>query len=165
MASGSADPGTARGAKARLFAQNRILGVLATVSKHTRGQPFASLAPYVADRLGRPLFLLSELAVHTKNLAEDPRASLFVFDGEALSDPLSAQRMNLLGEVHLLPAGDIAAARPLYLQAHPEAAQWFDFGDFALYRLSVNEVYYVGGFGEMGWISGQDYAQAIQDGT
>ena len=32
-----------------------------------------------------------------------------------------------------------------------------DFEDFSFYRLDVIDVYYVGGFGVMGWISASDY--------
>ena len=38
-----------------------------------------------------------------------------------------------------------------------------DFDDFSFFRMDVIDVYYVGGFGVMGWIAAQDYAQAQAD--
>ena len=38
-----------------------------------------------------------------------------------------------------------------------------DFEDFSFYRMDVLDVYYVGGFGVMGWVAASDYAQAQAD--
>lgn len=144
--------------KARELIASRSFGILATMSKRMPGFPFASVTPYACDENGTPLFLMSGLAVHSKNLAENPKASLLVYEPEAESDPLSSARMNLMGEVHVVPEEQAASARAAYLARHPESEQWIDFGDFALYRLAVVDVYYIGGFGEMGWVAAADYS-------
>lgn len=143
--------------KARALVESRGFGVLATMSKRMPGYPFASVMPYVCDKQGQPVFLLSRLAVHTKNLLENPKASLLIFEPEAESDPLGAARMNLMGEVQELPVEAIAETRALYIAKHPDSEQWLDFGDFGLYRMRIDDVYYIGGFGEMGWVSKNDY--------
>lgn len=147
-----AHPPSGRALKARALAESRGFGVLATVSKRMPGYPFASLTPYALDAQGRPLFLISALGVHTKNLQEDPRASLFVFDPGAEQDPLTAARMNIMGEVRPVPDEELAPARALYVERHPDSEQLLGFGDFRLYRLEVVDTYFIGGFGEMGWI-------------
>jgi hypothetical protein len=38
-----------------------------------------------------------------------------------------------------------------------------DFEDFSFYRMDVVDVYYVGGFGVMGWVAALDYSQAQSD--
>jgi putative heme iron utilization protein len=38
-----------------------------------------------------------------------------------------------------------------------------DFEDFSFYRMDVVDVYYVGGFGVMGWVSESEYSQARPD--
>jgi putative heme iron utilization protein len=149
-----------RAEKARALLQGRKFGVLATVSKKMPGYPFASVTPFSVDQRGCPLFLMSGLAVHTKNFLESPKASLLVFEPEAEQDPLGSARMNVMGEVHAVPEGEVPSAREFYLEQHPESEQWMDFGDFRLYRLTVEEVYYIGGFGEMGWVSKGDFADA-----
>ena len=42
------------------------------------GYPFGSVVSYGLDESGEPLFVISQLAEHTRNLGADPRASLLV---------------------------------------------------------------------------------------
>ncbi len=118
------------------------------------------MTPYALDDLMRPIFLISGLAVHTKNLEADSRASLFVTGEAEVDDPLQTARANLLGEVKPVPEEEAGDATATYLAAHPSAGQWAGFGDFRFYRLEVSEIYYVGGFGEMGWVGVGDYRGA-----
>ena len=53
--------------------------------------------------------------------------------------------------------------RDLYLGRYENAKYWVDFSDFALYRMEVADVYYVGGFGVMGWVEADEYARAEAD--
>jgi heme iron utilization protein len=115
--------------------------------------------PYALDPRGRPIFLVSSMAMHTQNLNADPRTSLFVTQPNVTGDPLGAARVTLMGKVD--PAGP--EARSLYLKAHENAQYWIDFDDFSLIQLEIHEVYYIGGFGVMGWISAEDYAHASPD--
>src|SRR5689334_18074420 len=77
---------------ARTLASVVHAGTLATVSRKHPGHPFASLMPYALDERGRPLVLISAMAVHTQNLESDPRASLFVLQPTG-GDPLAAARV------------------------------------------------------------------------
>jgi len=138
-------------------------GTLATLSRRHPGHPFGSIMPYALDAMGRPLFLISSLAMHTQNLAADGRASLLVTQPGAAGDPLAAGRVTLMGEVAAVPPADLAAARGAYLAAHANAAYWVDFQDFAFHRLEVLDVYYVGGFAAMDWISAAEYLAARPD--
>src|SRR5262245_28730894 len=72
-------------------------GTLATLSRHLPGHPFASIMPYALDAFGRPLFLISSMAMHTQNLQADPRASLLVTQPGAVDDPLASGRVTLMG--------------------------------------------------------------------
>ena len=40
---------------------------------------------------------------------------------------------------------------------------WVDFDDFSFYRMHVVDVYYVGGFGVMGWVTDSEYYGAKPD--
>ena len=113
-----------------------------------------SVVTYALDAKGRPVFLLSRLAVHTQNLLQDARASLLVCADGFENDPLNSARLTVLGELSALAEAETAVTRELYLARRPEAAQWIGFGDFALYRMEIAEAYYVGGFGVMGWVTG-----------
>ena len=40
---------------------------------------------------------------------------------------------------------------------------WVDFADFSFFRLTPIDIYYVGGFGVMGWVEASDYEHAAPD--
>ena len=119
--------------------------------------------PYALDGQGRPIFLISTMAMHTQNLQADPRASLFVTDPEASGDPLGASRATLIGSVSRIPEPDKGTARTVYLTRYPDSKYWVDFDDFSFYRMDVLDIYYVGGFGVMGWVAASKYSQAQSD--
>ncbi len=136
---------------------------LCTQSLKHPGFPFGSLMPYALDDHGRPLFLISNMAMHTQNLRADPRASLFLSQSAIDGDPLAAARATLLGDALPLPPDDLEASKALYLAAHPNAKYWVDFTDFSFFRLNPIDLYYVGGFGVMGWLTAPDYLAATPD--
>jgi len=119
--------------------------------------------PYALDGLGRPIFLISTMAMHTQNLEADPRASLFVTEPGASGDPLGASRVTLIGSAIRISEPELADARTVYLTRYPDSKYWVDFDDFFFYRMDVLDVYYVGGFGVMGWVPASDYSEAQSD--
>jgi heme oxygenase (biliverdin-IX-beta and delta-forming) len=149
--------------RARTLVHRARTGTLATLSRRHPGYPFASLMPYALDGIGRPLFLISAMAVHTQNLAEDSRASLFVAEPDWTGDPLAAGRITLLGAVEPVPGEARAEARAAYLARHPNASYWVDFEDFAFHRLEIADLYFVGGFAAMDWIDASAYKAARVD--
>jgi putative heme iron utilization protein len=139
------------------------IGSLSTLSRKQPGFPFGSVMPYGLDDRGRPIFLISTMAMHTQNLQADPRASLLVTQADASGDPLGASRVTLVGNVLPLQPADVPAARNLYLQRYENSKYWVDFEDFSFYRMDAVDVYYVGGFGVMGWVSALEYEKAQPD--
>jgi len=119
--------------------------------------------PYALDEKGRPVFLISTMAMHTQNLQADPRASLLVTQPDAAGDPLGASRVTLVGNVLPMPEPDVAEARKVYLARYANSKNWVDFEDFSFYRMEVMDVYYVGGFGVMGWVSASEYDHGQPD--
>lgn len=138
-------------------------GSLSTLSRKQPGFPFGSVMPYGLDNHGRPVLLISTMAMHTQNLQADPRASLLVSQEDAGGEPLGASRITLVGNVLLIPDTEVAEARELYLARHANSKYWVDFEDFSFYRMHVVDVYYVGGFGVMGWVSASDYDRSQPD--
>lgn len=139
------------------------IGSLSTLSRKQPGFPFGSVMPYGLDDRGRPIFLISTMAMHTQNLQADPRASLLVTQAETGGDPLGASRVTLVGNVLPLQPAEVPAARSLYLQRYDNSKYWVDFEDFSFYRMEVVDIYYVGGFGVMGWVSASEYDHAQPD--
>ena len=119
--------------------------------------------PYGLGEQGRPIFLISTMAMHTQNLQADPRASLLVTQEDTDSEPLGASRVTLVGNVLPVPEAEVAEARRLYLERHANSKYWVDFEDFSFYRMDVVDVYYVGGFGVMGWVSAPEYNSGQPD--
>ncbi len=70
---------------------------------------------YALDSQGRPIFLISNMAVHTQNLNADPRASLFITQAAGDNDPLGAARVTIMGQATAIAEEDLAAARTIYL--------------------------------------------------
>jgi putative heme iron utilization protein len=138
-------------------------GTLATQSRKQPGFPFGSVAPYGVGAAGRPTFLISTMAMHTQNLAEDPRASLLVTQPGWTEDPLAGSRVSLLGRVTPVPEAEVEPVRTDYLARHEQARYWVDFDDFAFYRLDVVDLYFVAGFGAMGWVEADEYRTAVPD--
>jgi heme iron utilization protein len=149
--------------RARTLVYLGRIGSLSTLSRKQPGFPFGSVMPYGLDDHGRPIFLISTMAMHTQNLQDDPRASLLVTQEDAGSEPLGASRITLVGNVLLLPDTEVAEAREIYLARHANSKQWVDFEDFSFYRMNVVDVYYVGGFGVMGWVSTPEYHRSQPD--
>ena len=149
--------------RARTLVYLGRIGNLSTLSRKQPGFPFGSVMPYGLDNAGRPIFLISTMAMHTQNLQANPHASLLVTQPDASSDPLGASRVTLLGNVLPVPEPGVAEARALYLSRYANSKYWVDFEDFSFYRMEVVDVYYVGGFGVMGWVSAPEYYRGQPD--
>src|SRR5271169_6116276 len=81
-----AEPTFAERARTLLYLSR--IGTLSTLSRKQQGFPFGSVMPYGLDESGRPVFLISTMAMHTQNLYADSRSSLFVTQSDASGDPL-----------------------------------------------------------------------------
>src|SRR5271167_2886072 len=83
------------------------IGSLSTLSRKQPGFPYGSVMPYSLDNQGHPSFLISTMAMHTRNLQADPRASLLVTQPGAVEDPLAASRVTLLGNAQPVPEPEV----------------------------------------------------------
>ncbi len=127
-------------------------GTLATLLPG--GAPYASLASVATDGGGRPIFLMSRLALHTRNLLRDRRASLLLRDnGAPGGDALAGTRVSFVGAIAPHAAGDLRAR---FLAAHPEAETYIDFADFDFYAMTIERAHLVAGFGRIVDIPGTE---------
>lgn len=149
--------------RARTLVYLGRIGSLSTVSRKQPGFPFGSVMPYGLDARGRPIFLISTMAMHTQNLLTDSRASLLITQPDASGDPLGASRVTVMGNVLTIPKPEVADARRRYLERYANSKYWVNFEDFSFYRMDVLDVYYVGGFGVMGWVPASEYDLAQPD--
>jgi putative heme iron utilization protein len=149
--------------RARTLVYTGRIGGLSTLSRKLPGFPFGSVMPYGLDARGLPIFLISTMAMHTQNLQADSRASLLITQADASGDPLGASRVTLMGNVLTIPKPEVADARRRYLERYANSKYWVNFEDFSFYRMDLLDVYYVGGFGVMGWVAASDYLGAQTD--
>jgi len=149
--------------RVRTLVHRASMGTLSTLSAKHPDWPFGSMMPYGLDEKGRPTFLISTMAMHTHNLIRDGRASLFVSQTDSGGDPLDASRVTLMGDTTKVPKDQLHEVRDLYLEQYKNASYWVDFDDFTFYRMEIKDIYFVGGFGAMGWVTVSDYHDANVD--
>ena len=99
---------------------------------------------------GSPILLLSRLAAHTRHLASDPRLSLLLAQTGG-GDPLAHPRVTIMGRGACIVEPDFRAAlKARFLARHPESALYADFGDFAFWRVAMEQAHFNGGFARAG---------------
>lgn len=113
------------------------------------GSPHVSQVACATMLDGAPLILISELAVHTRNIARDPRASLLFRTDEAddAGDANALARVSVDGMLHAVD--DPEAARTRFLRRQPASADYASFGDFRFMRLEPKRARIVAGFGRI----------------
>jgi len=117
------------------------------------GRPYVSLALLALDHDASPLLLLSNLAEHTANLKVRPEIAL-LFDGTgSYRDPLAGPRASVLGSVEVVEDPRLLAR---FVRRHPGAGLYAGFKDFNLYRVKVERVHLVAGFGQIHWVEAAD---------
>jgi hypothetical protein len=147
--------------RARTLLASLSTGTLGTIATEPAGFPYGSFVTYAAND-GDPLFFISALAEHTRNLKTDPRASLLVAEGGG-DDPLARARVTLIGHCQPVADAERAQAVETYLAVHPNAEYYIDFKDFGFWRLDVESLRYIGGYGRMSWVDIQEWRRAEAD--
>src|SRR5690242_17971605 len=135
-------------------------GALATLMPGS-GDPYCSLVNVATAADGAPLLLISQLAIHTKNILADPRVSLML-DERKEGDPLQGGRIMIMGSAAVT---DDPNARRRYLDRQPEAGGFASFADFSFYQVTIKAVHLVAGFGRIVDLKPADVLTATEDAT
>lgn len=117
--------------------------------------PFTSFVPFALDK-GTPIIFISELAVHTKNLDKNSKCSLMVVKVDK-KDLMNSQRITFIGKMKKVDDKEVKELKKLYLERFPDAEYLMELEDFSFYRMEIDKIYYIGGFGEIEWIKAEDY--------
>ena len=119
------------------------------------GFPFGSLVQYAFDDNGDLILYLAKIAQHTRNVAKDDKVSITVIEDEK-TDIQQAGRVTILG--HLRPYEDQKLAADIYFRFFPESIDYQDkMHDFHFYRLTITKVRFIGGFGDINWVSKENF--------
>lgn len=147
--------------KAKSLALGAAVAALGTLHD---GAPFTSHVVPLVEANGNVLFLFSGLAEHTRALQAEPRASLLCVDAlRAGGDPSALARVTLVGTCTAVADEERAVCTERYVTARPHAAHVATFADFRPYRLEVQGVRWIGGFGRAAWIDVPAYRAAPVD--
>ncbi|MDE3122630.1 MAG: HugZ family protein [Paracoccaceae bacterium] len=139
--------------EARTLARELLAGArfaaLAVIDPSTGG-PFVSRVALDLAPDGMPVTLISTLSQHTRALMADPRASLLVGEPGPKGDPLTHPRLTVQARAAFVSRDDPdhVAIRAKYLNEHPKAKLYADFGDFTFVRLHPTGAALNGGFGK-----------------
>jgi len=136
-------------------------GALATLMAGT-GAPYCSLVNLASHPDGSPILLISRLAVHTRNILADNRVSLML-DERGPGDPLEGARIMLSGRAEVADDDNRELVRRRYLNAHPSAAAYADFGDFSFFRIRPAGTHLVAGFGRILDLKPEQFLTDVSD--
>ena len=133
---------------ARQLLAGRLHAVLSTHSADMPGFPFGSVVPYCLDRDGVPLFLLSHLSQHTRNLVAESRAAITLV-GDFSGDVQQAERLTGVGDIRPLDIHSAAVER--YFRYFPGSRFYFDELNFRFFRMMPRRWHWNGGFATARW--------------
>lgn len=146
---------------ARAFMKNRDCGVLSTqFSKEGHDFPFGTVAPFVMTEEGEIIILISNIAIHTKNILENPRVGFTVFDMEAINKQASP-RVCLTGNAELVdekndPERYINVSEK-YFTFFPSARNYFSAHGFYFYTIRPDHVHFIRTFGQIYTFDTEDF--------
>lgn len=137
-------------------------GVLSTAHADMDGWPFASVVPYALTDDGDGLVFLSDISEHSKNLAAEPRATLFVADPQSREQPQAGPRHAMMVRARRLAPDEVEAHEARYFARFPGAERMREAHGFELWLLECQRIRWIAGFGSMGWID-RDAWMAARD--
>jgi putative heme iron utilization protein len=138
---------------ARTFMKGWDSGVLNTQFEQNGDEfPFGSLTPFVLTEEGEITILISDLAIHTKNILRNKKVGFTVFDMEA-SHKQAAARVSLTGFASLLDEKEdeerYKRVSERYFTFFPMARNYFKAHNFFFYTLKPKHVHFIKTFGQI----------------
>jgi len=137
---------------ARQLLLQESFGILSTISVDVPGYPFGSVTPYCVDRDCLPIVYISTIAQHTRNIIANSKVSLTVVEAGDSDDVQARGRLTILADARPADRSD-KDIRDRYLRYFPSAVQYDDTHDFSFYRLEFVKARFIGGFGQIYWLS------------
>ena len=116
------------------------------------GRPFASMIPFATTRAtGRFQFVthVSGLSAHTRDMRSNPDVCLLMMAAETpgvLPQALPRVSISAVAEFIRLEHPDFGALKGAYLARHPQAADFFQLGDFSIVAIEPASARFVAGF-------------------
>jgi putative heme iron utilization protein len=141
------------------FLHSKDVGVLSS-KKDQDGElfPYGSICPFVVLRTGEIAILVSDIALHTKNMNERENVSFTVFDMDAKKKQAAA-RTSILAKATRLDKDSqrYNEVADCYYSFNPESRKFFEVHNFAFYILKPVFIHYIKGFGKIYKFSADDF--------
>lgn len=138
-------------------------GVLSTISLSQKGYPFGSIVPYDIDKDGNLIIYISLIAEHYKNLKADSRASLIVLDSFGTKDRQAHARATILLDFSVVPEQQKEQVQFSYEKRFPQSINYEIQHNFLFMRGNPVKIRWIGGFGDITWISREDFTSVPFD--
>ena len=139
--------------------RNSSEGVLSTISVRNEGYPFGSFVTFVSDLDRSILIYASNIAQHTINLKENSKSCLTLFKIDDDFDKQNSSRMTLIGDLKTLDNEETESVKKRFEKFLPESKKYAAMHDFNFYRLYINQVRWIGGFGKIAWLDAKKWEQ------
>ena len=132
-------------------------GILSTISKKNKNYPFGSFATFVTARDRTIYFYFSDIAQHTINLKENPKACLTISKSISNEDVQNSQRLSLMGNIKSIKESNKEYCKNKFHEFFPESKKYMNFHGFNFYQLEINSIRWIGGFGKIAWLETEDW--------
>jgi len=152
-------------ATAQTFLLNQRSAMLATHSVANPGYPLGSVVPYDIDSSMRFFIYISFIAEHYRNLCANQRACMLICHSSGVEDPQQYARASALVNFAVVPDDQRRDVEARYIERFPTAVNYELAHNFTFMCGSIERIRWIGGFGEIGWISPQDLGACIFDQT
>lgn len=149
---------------AKDFLRNRDVGVLSTFHEIDGEQfPYGSLCPFISTLESKLVILISDIALHTKNINKVKRVGLTAFD-MAAKNKQSSSRISIMGNISkIVPEEreDYESIKNRYLTFFPEAQHYFMAHDFNFFEITPLKIHFIQTFGKIFKILGDQFINEV----
>jgi len=145
--------------------RNSKLGILSTISKKYKDYPFGSLATYVTCRDRSVYFYFSDIAQHTINFKNNKKVCFTIIGNKKNSDLQNNERLSLIGNIYKIDNGEIEYCKDVFHNIFPESKGYEKFHGFNFYRLEINNIRWIGGFGKIAWLESEQWKKNVPEWT
>ena len=140
--------------------RNSKSGVLSTISKKNKDYPFGSFVTFASFINRIPVFYLSDIAEHTKNLNYKAHGCLtIVSSSNKKNDQQNNERLSLMGDLVKIKENEVKNLKEKFHALRPESKNYENFHGFNFYKLIINKVRWIGGFGKIGWLDEDNWKE------
>ncbi len=134
---------------------NSMHGVLSTINSDN--YPFGSVIPYVLDRSGQIIILISHIAEHAKNISNNNHVSVTIIENTDKDDIQKKGRVTFIGNADKID--DTEDVNRMYTEIFPKGKMYFEKLNFHYYRIELYKMRYIGGFGKAYWINRDEFKE------